>query len=306
MQALRLLGLAAVAGLTVAQNTTSANAHCIQGQGQFNWMFNSLNQDPCTVAQNLGQVCNIGYQIPPLTPDQDYLGPNPTAANSCRCSSVLYSLLSACALCQDAKTMLWGQYDQNCSAVYVGTFLPQIPAGTTVPHWAYMDVTIYGEFNVTYAQQLVGPESIANPQPTATSSSSSSSSTTSSSHKPPIGPIIGGVVGGVVALALLSLAVVLLLRRRQLTPMEPVATTWDPRGPLPEGKSYPLYPVPFPPPEHSPLLYDPSDPRTFPPTPSPLWPSDFASISSESVRPTISGSTLASGPPRYYTGAPEL
>jgi len=38
MRALRLLGLVAVAGLTVAQNTTSTNAHCIQGQGQFNWV----------------------------------------------------------------------------------------------------------------------------------------------------------------------------------------------------------------------------------------------------------------------------
>src|SRR6266576_2829724 len=103
----------------------------------------------------------------------------------------------------------------------------------------------------------VGPESAAITQPTATSSSSTTStSTSSSSHKPSIiGPIIGSVVGGVFALALISLAVILLLRRRQ---SEPVVTTWDPRGPLPDGKAamgYPLYPVPFTPPEHSPLLY---------------------------------------------------
>lgn len=36
MWSLRLLGLVTVAGLTVAQNTTSADAHCIQGQ--FTWV----------------------------------------------------------------------------------------------------------------------------------------------------------------------------------------------------------------------------------------------------------------------------
>ena len=50
----------------------------------------------------------------------------------------------------------------------------------------------------------------------------------------------------------------LLLRRRHFASIEPVATTWDPRGSLPEGKAgmdYPLYPVPVALPEHAPLLY---------------------------------------------------
>ncbi|KAF8350579.1 hypothetical protein F5887DRAFT_306747 [Amanita rubescens] len=308
MRALRLLGFVAVAGLAVAQSTTSNEAHCIQGQ--FSWMFNSLNQDPCTVGQNLGEVCNIAYQIPPLGSDlYSYLGPSPAAANECRCSSVLYSLLSACAVCQNGQTILWDQYDQNCSAVYVGVFLPQIPARTAVPHWAYMNVTAYDEFNLTYAQQLIGPESTTIPQPTAIPSTPSTTTTTSSSHKPSIiGPIVGSVIGSVVALALLSLAIILLLRRRHFASIESVATTLGDRWSLPEGKAaakgHLLHPVPVPLPEHLPLLYDPSDPRTFPPTPSPSWP-DFASIRSESVRPTTAGSTLASGPPGNYTGAPE-
>ena len=87
-------------------------------------MFNSLHQDPCTVAKYLGGVCinggecipcllsyslklvNLDYPIPALATNQVYTGPNPLAANECRCSSVFYSLLSACAICQDGQTLL--------------------------------------------------------------------------------------------------------------------------------------------------------------------------------------------------------
>lgn len=104
----------------------------------------------------------------------------------------------------------------------------------------------------------VGPESTAIPQPTATSSAISSSSTSSSHKTSIIGPVVGGVVAGVVALGLISIAIILLLRRRPITSMNPVVTTWDPSGSLQEGKAgmaYPPYPIPVRPPEHSPLLY---------------------------------------------------
>lgn len=49
----------------------------------------------------------------------------------------------------------WDQYDQNCSAAYVGVFLPQIPAGTAVPHWAYMNVTVSFHANPCYYYRLI-------------------------------------------------------------------------------------------------------------------------------------------------------
>ncbi|KAF8733698.1 hypothetical protein AX14_003625 [Amanita brunnescens Koide BX004] len=305
MRALRLLGLATAVGLTRAQDTPSEDAHC--AQGQFNWMFNSLNQDPCAVAQYLGGVCINGiYQIPPLATNQVYTGPSLTAANECRCNSVFYSLLSACAICQDGQTMLWDEYDRNCSAVSVGVFPAQIPAGTAVPHWAYIDVTTLGEFNATLAQQLNGPESTAGPQPTAASSltPSSTHSASSSPHDSTIiGPIIGGVVGGVAFLALLSLAVMLLLRRRRQlgASVKLMPTTLYPGELLSEDKGANLYRTQ----SHGPLLYDPSDPRTFPPTPTPLW-SRAAVVSTENVTVTTTGSTHSSGPGQSYTGVPEL
>ncbi|KAJ7940440.1 hypothetical protein B0H13DRAFT_11869 [Mycena leptocephala] len=78
-----------LAGLTVAQPST--NATC---SPSFAWSFNSLKQSPCLVAAYLGSVCDQG----PLADDLSYYqGPTVAQVNPCACSSVFYSLLSACA-----------------------------------------------------------------------------------------------------------------------------------------------------------------------------------------------------------------
>lgn len=48
-------------------------------------------------------LCHPDFPIPELTPTQNYLGPQPEAANQCRCSTVFYNMLSACAVCQGAE-----------------------------------------------------------------------------------------------------------------------------------------------------------------------------------------------------------
>jgi len=53
MKALRLLGLVTVAGFTVAQNTTSADAHCTQGQ--YNWVRSFRS----AVEKSHGARCSI-------------------------------------------------------------------------------------------------------------------------------------------------------------------------------------------------------------------------------------------------------
>lgn len=84
-------------------------------------VFNSLSQSPCTVAGYLGSLCSltgtrfpwnlcssdsmchVGKQVivPPLTPGNHYLGPNvQNSNNACKCSSVFYSMLAACSICQ--------------------------------------------------------------------------------------------------------------------------------------------------------------------------------------------------------------
>ena len=116
--------------------------------------------------------------MPPLSTGLVYLGPTPGAANGCRCSSVFYSLISACASCQSDQFLkcvhlaIFNTTDQitsndpsggrrttstvlrciqECALLShilhstVWNFLSfpfDIPAGTKVPHWAYLDVVV--------------------------------------------------------------------------------------------------------------------------------------------------------------------
>jgi hypothetical protein len=66
--------------------------------------FNSLGQDPCKIATDLGSPCVAnGVIIPPLMdPTKTYGGPSPDNQTQCSCSSVYYSALMVCAVCQGA------------------------------------------------------------------------------------------------------------------------------------------------------------------------------------------------------------
>lgn len=50
----------------------------------------------------------LAFTLAPLDPGFVYLGPDIPNANACRCSSVYYSLLSACADCQDREWIKCG------------------------------------------------------------------------------------------------------------------------------------------------------------------------------------------------------
>jgi len=74
---------------------------------------------------------------------------------------VYYSLLSACANCQNRSWLHWSpDYDANCSTIYDQTFHDTIPLGTKIPHYAYLDVITDNNFNVMAAENADGPESI--------------------------------------------------------------------------------------------------------------------------------------------------
>ncbi|KAH9483714.1 hypothetical protein JR316_0003190 [Psilocybe cubensis] len=267
-----MLSLLAVGflGLWVQYSQAQSTAKCLPG---FDWSFNSLGQSPCDVAAALGGVCiGTSFQLGALSPGLIYLGPTPAQANSCRCSSVYYSLLSACSVCQDANFLKWSTYKTNCTVVYSQVFAQPIPSGVNVPHYAYLDVETADTFNPSLAQAAGGPESTSVPQ--STSATSATSGPTPTNIQPPTensgkksnaGAIAGGVVGGLVGIALLAGLVYLLLRRkkRQSPPSsvhEPVMAS---QGPLSSqnpmsltGSSYPSTPAP--------KVYDPNDPSTFP------------------------------------------
>ncbi|TEB30503.1 hypothetical protein FA13DRAFT_1733820 [Coprinellus micaceus] len=135
------------------------------------WTYNSLNQSPCVVGSALGSVCHASgqFSIPPLPPRAHYVGPwaRPTEATPCRCSTVFYSLLSACAYCQASDFIGWSDYSANCTTVYSGVFPRAIPRGIAVPAWAYMDVNATDFFNPLLAEAYGGTESGSVPSSTA-------------------------------------------------------------------------------------------------------------------------------------------
>ncbi|KAJ6525643.1 hypothetical protein B0H19DRAFT_585609 [Mycena capillaripes] len=136
----------------------------------YDWMLNAYGQNPCEVASYLDGVCEPGseFVVKALRPGEYYPGPLPQQSNTCRCSSVLYSLLSACAICQSGKYLRyfgshssldcdyhltsWSTYHRNCSTVYSGIFNGDIPAATAVEPWAYQNVTEFDGFNVSTAE----------------------------------------------------------------------------------------------------------------------------------------------------------
>jgi len=208
------------------------------------WSFNSLNQSPCIVAAYLGSPCapNGNYDVPAIGPGLFYI---PSQIPSiCECSTVTYSLYSACAACQDALIDPWTLYTQNCSKTSPdGQYAFAIPPGTAIPKWAYQLVTSTNRFNLTLAQQVGDkPENITSVSPTITSStvipsttagvgggggggltstttgtnsSPSPSNTSSKSKSTPIGAIVGGVVGGVGGLALIAGGLIFCLLRNK-------------------------------------------------------------------------------------------
>ncbi|TEB26544.1 hypothetical protein FA13DRAFT_1019152 [Coprinellus micaceus] len=254
------------------------------------WTFNSRQQSPCVVGSALAGACVGGdFTLTALQPDYVYLGPSVSAATPCRCSSVYYSMLSACATCQGNNFIRWGRYSTNCSTVYM--FPRDIPDNIAVPAWAYMDVEAQDTFNLTLAQAFGGVESTAPVQSTASATGSISrtsatgsstntganpgstaggSSTDNTEKKSNAGAIAGGVVGGIVGLALIAGLIFFLLRRNKKQKQAPSAmygsqgtVSEKPQGPASQytGDGSIMYShggIP------APQVYDPNNPATFP------------------------------------------
>ncbi|KAJ8699957.1 hypothetical protein PTI98_003030 [Pleurotus ostreatus] len=233
-------------GSALVQAQSTQHATCETG---FQWSFNSRNQSPCAITESLGGVCNGGvFTVPPLGEEQVYRGPDPTAANSCRCSMVFYAMVSTCAACQGQSWVTWSSYNANCTNVYVG-FPQGIPAGTAVPNYAYQNFTRTDKFDITIAQEDSGPESVA---PSGTGTPRASQSSGGGGGGTNAGAIAGGVVGGVVGLGIIAGVVFWLLRRRnaQRNTVVPVNPSSDPLTPPPmsyvggSNMDYPTTPPP--------------------------------------------------------------
>ncbi|KAJ7724451.1 hypothetical protein DFH07DRAFT_263761 [Mycena maculata] len=195
---------------------------------QYEWSLNSKGQTPCLVAAFLESVCEGPVEVNSIPPDTHYIGPVSSDATLCRCSTVTYSLISACGGCQSRTFITWSAWAANCTRVEVGEFLQPIPSQVVVPSWAYLDVTqTDNDFNPILANQSlsnsasssatsVPVSSIISIIPSTSVPLPSTPPTLASHKKSNAGAIAGGVVGGLVGLVAISLAVLFFLRHRNL------------------------------------------------------------------------------------------
>jgi len=192
----------------------------------YDWSINSLGQTPCLVAAYLESLCGVPTMVSSIPNGTHYLGPtSPSQQDPCKCSTVTYSVVSACGGCQGRTYQNWTTWSQFCDNVEIATFPQVIPTEVQVPAWAYVNITSIGDnFDPTFAQRVnagglpssslsapiaTGPSST---QPTSISSSSATSSSsvgttpaTSSKSHSNAGAIAGGVTAGLVVLAALCL-----------------------------------------------------------------------------------------------------
>ncbi|KAF8524012.1 hypothetical protein JB92DRAFT_1495761 [Gautieria morchelliformis] len=181
----------------------TTNATCITDF----WTYNQEQQSPCLVAAALQSACNGGkWSVPALASDQAYGGPKMGESSPCQCSTVVYSVFSACAACQGALVNPWTDWMTNCSAsdISISRFPLSLPSGFTVPAWAYLNVTASGTWSAN-ASLISHDSGIPDGSGTATSTTASSTSTsiTSATHSSTkslnpgtiIGPVVSGVLG---------------------------------------------------------------------------------------------------------------
>ncbi|TEB30494.1 hypothetical protein FA13DRAFT_555232 [Coprinellus micaceus] len=232
--------------------------------GVLDWSFNSRGQSPCVVASNVAGSCSFGRELSQLPPTWLYSGLRSEYGEAipCLCNTVYYSLESACAACQgpDHGWSLWSLWSANCSTT--SRNLPvDIPPSVAIPSWAYLNVVAGNTFNITLARANIGPDSVAPPGSTDSStlprsttpstlpkstllSTSSSQPSAPTSNQTNTGAIIGGVIGGIaVAIMLVGLSVYLLRRRSErstastfVSPLN-TGTTLQPQVPMYDGSN---------------------------------------------------------------------
>ncbi|KAH8099954.1 hypothetical protein BXZ70DRAFT_939717 [Cristinia sonorae] len=272
------------------------NATCLP---EFDWMSNSRGQSPCLVTAYLTTPCLTNptdAYVYALPPGFHYRPPIPASATSCQCNTIFFSTIQACATCQGNPLVPWSTWNMNCTAaIYERIYPESIPSGTSVPSWAYLDVSRSDNFNATAAlveKNENHPEStLQTGNPTSTinapgSSASNPANTTTPLPSPPgptapskssnTGPIVGGVVGGLGGLAIAGAIAFFVWRwyRGRHAAGTTAIPTSDPDAFAPGvnygGSNEKPYadlasPVPVTHSTYVPAkVYDPNDPSTFP------------------------------------------
>ena len=90
-----------------------------------------------------------------------YAPPTGALINPCQCNSVGYTLVQACASCQDAIVGRWDAWIKNCPDAFATSYWPyDVPSQTTIPPWAMLSLpSDGGVWNATAARAYAGTSS---------------------------------------------------------------------------------------------------------------------------------------------------
>ena len=71
-------------------------------------------------------IFSAGVQVPALPVNNHYLPPSPSQTTTCKCSTITYMLISACAACQSREWIAWQNWIMNCPIVELGVYVVDI------------------------------------------------------------------------------------------------------------------------------------------------------------------------------------
>jgi len=157
---------------------------------------------------------SAAFTVYPLPPNVLHYSPTTSQSNSCTCNTIMYSLMSACSLCQGGRWNTWPQFISNCQNTQPpSTFPNPVPSGTRVPQWALLDVTVKSDWDLVKAFDTgdtpeKNPGTLIGSSGSTTSSSSQSPSPPSGGGSLPTGVIVGTIVGGVAVIAIAVLGII--------------------------------------------------------------------------------------------------
>ncbi|KAI0046138.1 hypothetical protein FA95DRAFT_1607135 [Auriscalpium vulgare] len=201
--------IAAVWAISAQQQSVSA-PQCTDDPADWDWATNSLGQGPCEVAAHIEASCQDNqFVIPPIQATQHYTGPDASDSDDmCQCSTVVYSLISACVGCQGAQWTSWPDWNTNCATTLNATLSQvAIPEGMAVPFWAFQGVADDMWDNVTARGAGGLPEANSTWMPGVAESESPTSSNFTIKDA-----LAVGIVGGFLAAVLIGVFGWLLLR----------------------------------------------------------------------------------------------
>ncbi|EJD02620.1 uncharacterized protein FOMMEDRAFT_146527 [Fomitiporia mediterranea MF3/22] len=121
------------------------------------WMDNASGESPCTVAYFLMLHCTTGQDLSILPLNNSARSyTNPLRGQWCSCNTVVYNLMSACAVCQGGFPTNFSTWTDDCAGVMHDYPNKELALSYSIPQWAYVNLTRRATFDLEAAEKVAG------------------------------------------------------------------------------------------------------------------------------------------------------